>query len=170
MTAALSAEQLDLRQTVADLMAKRSPESEVRRLMATDAGYDPVVWSELAALGLLGLAIPEKFGGAGAQAAELGVVAEQTGRALLCAPFLSTAVLTPYLLLALGDDDENAVVLPRIAAGDLIAREAGCFVGDHTGSAFRYNAPRPSQASLICATPGLAPLILERVRHMGARN
>lgn len=124
MTAALSSEQLDLRQTVADLMAKRSPESEVRRLMATDAGYDPAVWSELAALGLLGLAIPEEFGGAGAQAAELGVVAEQTGRALLCAPFLSTAVLTPYLLLALGDDDENAVVLPRIAAGDLIATVA----------------------------------------------
>ena len=124
MTAALSSEQLDLRQTVADLMAKRSPESEVRRLMATDAGYDPAVWSELAALGLLGLAIPEEFGGSGAQAAELGVVAEQTGRALLCAPFLSTAVLTPYLLLALGDDDENAVVLPRIAAGDLIATVA----------------------------------------------
>lgn len=124
MTAALSSEQLDLRQTVADLMAKRSPESEVRRLMATDAGYDPAVWSELAALGLLGLAIPEEFGGAGAQAAELGVVAEQTGRALLCAPFLSTAVLTPYLLLALGDDDENAAILPRIAAGDLIATVA----------------------------------------------
>ena len=124
MTAALSSEQLDLRQTVADLMVKRSPESEVRRLMATDAGYDPAVWSELAALGLLGLAIPEEFGGAGAQAAELGVVAEQTGRALLCAPFLSTAVLTPYLLLALGDDDENAAILPRIAAGDLIATVA----------------------------------------------
>lgn len=57
-----------------------------------------------------------------------------------------------------------------VAAGDLIAREAGCFVGDHTGAGFRYNRARPSQASLICATPALAPLILERVGHIGARN
>ena len=55
-----------------------------------------------------------------------------------------------------------------VAAGDLIAREAGCFVGDHNGEAFRYNRVRPSQASLICATPALAPLILARVGHMGA--
>ena len=57
-----------------------------------------------------------------------------------------------------------------VAAGDLIAREAGCFVGDHTGEGFRYNRARPSQASLICATPALAPLILARVQHMGAGN
>ncbi|WP_293677278.1 3'(2'),5'-bisphosphate nucleotidase CysQ [uncultured Phenylobacterium sp.] len=57
-----------------------------------------------------------------------------------------------------------------VAAGDLIAQEAGCFVGDHTGVAFRYNQARPSQASLICATPALAPLILARVSHIGARS
>ncbi|MBU3707026.1 MAG: acyl-CoA dehydrogenase [Mycobacterium sp.] len=124
MVAALSPEQLDLRQAVADLMAKRSPESEVRRLMAADAGYDPAGWAELAAMGLLGLAVPEEFGGAGAGSAELAVVAEQMGRALLCAPFLSTAVLTPYLLLALNDETECATVLPRIAAGELITTVA----------------------------------------------
>jgi myo-inositol-1(or 4)-monophosphatase len=53
-----------------------------------------------------------------------------------------------------------------VAAGDLIAREAGCFVGDHRGDVFRFNRPRPSQASLICATPALAPLILARFRPM----
>lgn len=57
-----------------------------------------------------------------------------------------------------------------VAAGDLIASEAGCFVGDHTGAAFRYNRARPAQASLICAAPALAPLILERVRHIGQPN
>jgi myo-inositol-1(or 4)-monophosphatase len=57
-----------------------------------------------------------------------------------------------------------------VAAGDLIATEAGCFVGDHTGAAFRYNRARPAQASLVCAAPALAPLILERVRHIGQPN
>jgi acyl-CoA dehydrogenase len=124
MSNALSPEQLALRDAVADLLAKRSPESEVRRLMAEESGYDATLWAELAAMGLLGLAIPEEFGGAGAGSAELAVVSEQMGAALLCAPYLSTAVLTPYLLAALGDSDECAAVLPRVANGELITTVA----------------------------------------------
>ncbi len=124
MSAMFTEQQSDLRGVVADLMAKRSPEDQVRRLMADDTGYDPGVWAELAAMGLLGLTIPEEFGGAGAGAAELAVVSEQMGRALLCAPYLSAAVLTPYLLLALGDPAENAEALPQIAAGELLATVA----------------------------------------------
>lgn len=53
-----------------------------------------------------------------------------------------------------------------LAAADLIAREAGGRVGDHIGRPFAYNAPVPVQPSLVCAAPGLAPLILQRVRHI----
>lgn len=57
-----------------------------------------------------------------------------------------------------------------LAAADLIATEAGAFVGDHRGETFRYNRPSPVQASLVCTTPALAPLILDRVRHIGSGN
>ena len=124
MSTGLTREQTDLLDAVGDLLAKRSPESEVRRLMETESGYDAALWAELAGMGLLGLVIPEEFGGAGAGAADLAVVCEQMGRALLCAPYLSTAVMTPYLLAALGDTGECAEVLPKIAAGDLIATVA----------------------------------------------
>ena len=83
---------------------------------------------------------------------------------------------TAYRMCLVASGEFDAAVAPvrksdwDVAAGDLIAREAGCFVGDHTGGEFRYNRARPSQASLICATPALAPLILERVRHMGPAN
>ncbi|AKK25652.1 acyl-CoA dehydrogenase family protein [Mycobacterium sp. EPa45] len=120
----LTTEQRDLADAVTDLLAKRSPEAEVRRLMATDTGYDPAVWSELAGMGLLGLAIPEEFGGSGVGAVEVGLVMEAMGRTLLCAPYLSTAVLTTALLAALGDSSEQAEVLPRIAAGELITTVA----------------------------------------------
>ena len=50
----------------------------------------------------------------------------------------------------------ESVVYELNREGASIAREAGCFVGDHTGAGFRYNLARPSQASLICATPALA--------------
>ena len=53
-----------------------------------------------------------------------------------------------------------------LAAADLIASEAGAYVGDHTGHPFAYNRAVPVQRSLVCAAPALAPLILERVRHI----
>ena len=49
-----------------------------------------------------------------------------------------------------------------VAAGCLIAEEAGARVTDHRGRAFRFNRADPWQASLVCAAPALHPLILRR--------
>ncbi len=117
----VSEEQRALRSAVGDLMARHCGETEVRALMATDTGLDHQVWHELAAMGLTGLLIGEEYGGAGAGPVEMGIAMEQMGRALLVSPFLSTAVLVPGLLAEAGDAAECAAVLPRIAAGDLIA-------------------------------------------------
>ena len=75
-------------------------------------------------MGLTGLLIDEQYGGAGAGPVEMGIAMEEMGRALLVSPFLSTAVLVPSLLAEAGDAAECAAVLPRIAAGDLIASVA----------------------------------------------
>jgi alkylation response protein AidB-like acyl-CoA dehydrogenase len=118
---AISEEQRALRGAVADLMARHSSEAQVRTLMVTDTGLDPKLWHELAAMGLTGLLIGEEYGGAGASPVEMGIAMEEMGRALLVSPFLSTAVLVPSLLAEAGDAAECAAVLPRIAAGELIA-------------------------------------------------
>jgi len=121
---AVSDEQRALRDAVADLMTRHSSEAQVRTLMATDTGLDPKVWQDLAAMGLTGLLITEEYGGAGAGPVEMGIAMEEMGRVLLVSPFLSTAVLVPSLLAAAGDAAECAAVLPRIAAGELIASVA----------------------------------------------
>jgi alkylation response protein AidB-like acyl-CoA dehydrogenase len=118
---AVSEEQRALRSAVADLMARHSSEAQVRTLMATETGLDPKVWQDLATMGLTGLLIGEEYGGAGAGPVEMGIAMEEMGRVLLVSPFLSTAVLVPSLLAEAGDAAECAAVLPRIAAGDLIA-------------------------------------------------
>jgi alkylation response protein AidB-like acyl-CoA dehydrogenase len=43
----------------------KSSVTDVRALLASDAGYDPAVWQEMVGLGWLGLAIPEAYGGPG---------------------------------------------------------------------------------------------------------
>ncbi|GLW64272.1 acyl-CoA dehydrogenase [Actinomadura rubrobrunea] len=112
----------ELRDTLRRFFADASPSARVRRLMATDEGYDPRIWAQMAGqLGLQGLAVPERFGGAGYGMRELAVVMEEMGRALVCAPFLSSVVLAGYALLGSGDEDAARDLLPGIADGSAIA-------------------------------------------------
>ena len=121
----VSAEQDELRQVVRAFLGRHSAEPQVRALMATDLGYDPAVWRRMGGeLGLQGLAVPEKYGGSGFGPVELGVVFEEAGRALLCAPLLSSAGLAASVLLACDDEDVRADVLPRIARGWSVATVA----------------------------------------------
>ena len=94
MNFAFSEEQEELRKVAADFLTNKSSEAEVRRLMETEDGYDPAVWSQMAEqLGLQGLAIPEEFGGSGYSYVALCAILEEMGRRLLFAPLFSTLAL-----------------------------------------------------------------------------
>ncbi|MEI2705676.1 MAG: acyl-CoA dehydrogenase family protein [Ilumatobacteraceae bacterium] len=122
MNFAFTEEQDELRKTVRQFLESKSPETAVREQMETEAGFDPAVWSQMGEqMGLQGLAIPEEFGGSGYGYIELGIVLEEMGRALLCAPFFSTVVLAANTLLHSGDDAAKAAHLPGIASGETIA-------------------------------------------------
>ncbi|MBW8485465.1 acyl-CoA dehydrogenase family protein [Actinomadura parmotrematis] len=114
-------EQRELRGTLRRFLADRSPGGEVRRLMAAPEGHDPEVWALMAEqLGLQGLAVAEEHGGAGYGTAELAVVFEEMGRALLCSPFLATTVAAAAVA-ACGDAAFQAGALPGLADGTTIA-------------------------------------------------
>jgi alkylation response protein AidB-like acyl-CoA dehydrogenase len=121
MNFAFSEEQEELRTAVHRFLQEKSPETEVRRLMETEDGYDPAVWSQMAdQLGLQSLIIPEEFGGSGFSYVELIVVLEEMGNALLCAPFFSTVALAANALLTSGDDAAKKEFLPGLASGQTI--------------------------------------------------
>lgn len=125
MNSALSEEQEELGQLVRTFLRDKSPESEVRRLMETDEGYDPAVWRQMAEqVGLQGLIIPEEFGGSGFGFLELAVVLKEMGAALLCAPYFSTVALTATALLHSSDAAAKKQHLPGIATGETIATTA----------------------------------------------
>jgi alkylation response protein AidB-like acyl-CoA dehydrogenase len=102
----ISPEDADLlRDTVRAALVRLSGSTEVRAAMASAQGWDPAVWTRLAGeLGLPGLMLAPEFGGGGFGCAELGIVFEEAGAALLCAPLFGTAALAVPLLLALDDD------------------------------------------------------------------
>ena len=122
MDFAFSDEQEELRRTVRAFLADTSPETEVRRLMETPEGFDRTLWRRMGTeLGLQGLAVPEEYGGAGCGPVEVGVVMEESGRALLCAPYLSSTVLATTTLLRCADEDARKRLLPGLASGELVA-------------------------------------------------
>ena len=98
----ITAEQQDLRDAVRGLLGS--------------AGE--VAWPRLCReVGVAGLAIPVRYGGAGAGPAETGVVMEELGRDLACSPMLGSAVLAGQALLATGDEEACGRLLPVIADG-----------------------------------------------------
>ena len=121
MNFAFTEEQEQLRQFVRSFLEDKSPETAVREQMETDDGYDQAVWSQMAEqLGLQSLVIPEEYGGQGFTFVELGVVLEEMGRALLCAPFFS-GILASQAIIHSGDDEAKQAHLPGIASGQTIA-------------------------------------------------
>ena len=122
MTFIPGADAEELRAVVRRFLGRRSTEAEVRRLMETDSGYDPAVWKQIASeLGLQGLIVPQRWGGSDASLVELGVVLEEMGRSLFCAPFYATVALAANTLLCLGDEAANDRYLPGVASGDTVA-------------------------------------------------
>jgi alkylation response protein AidB-like acyl-CoA dehydrogenase len=122
---AFSEEQEALRETVRKFMDDKSPSTEVRRLMETTEGYDPAVWNQMGQeMGLQGLHIPEAYGGQGFSFIELGIVLEEMGRVLLCAPYFSTVCLAANAILNAGTEDQKKDLLAGIAAGETIATVA----------------------------------------------
>jgi alkylation response protein AidB-like acyl-CoA dehydrogenase len=122
MNFAFSEEQEQLREAVRKFMEAKSPSSEVRRLMETTEGYDEAVWKQMAQeLGLQSLHLPEAHGGQGFTFVELGIVLEEMGRVLLCAPYFSTVVLAADAIMNAATEAQQGELLPGIASGETIA-------------------------------------------------
>jgi alkylation response protein AidB-like acyl-CoA dehydrogenase len=122
MNFAFSEEQEQLREAVRKFMEAKSPSWYVRRLMETTEGYDEAVWKQMAQeLGLQSLHLPEAHGGQGFTFVELGIVLEEMGRVLLCAPYFSTVVLAADAIMNAATDTQQGELLPGIASGETIA-------------------------------------------------
>jgi len=114
-------EQEEFRATLRRALEARSPPKEVRRLMASEAGFERDSWKKLnQELGLTAIHIPEAYGGGGFGFGELGIVLEEMGRNLLCAPYLSS-VLAASAILNAGSEADKKALLPGIASGDVTA-------------------------------------------------
>ena len=112
----LTSEQADLRAAVRGLLDRYPVGPEPDELA------EQRLWQRLCAeIGVAGLAIPERYGGAGAGPVEVHIVMEELGRSLTAAPMLGSAVMATQAVLKSGDDAACQRLLPGLADGSLTA-------------------------------------------------
>jgi alkylation response protein AidB-like acyl-CoA dehydrogenase len=119
-----SEEQQMLREMVRGLCGTAASLDSVRALEDDPIGYSPEFWGQLAELDLLGLMLPEEYGGSGMSAIEGAIVYEEFGRALAPSPHFVSSVLTAGAVLRAGSDEQKQALLPAIAKGEAIGTVA----------------------------------------------
>jgi alkylation response protein AidB-like acyl-CoA dehydrogenase len=119
-----SPEQEMLRETVRGVVATTSPLSVVRELEDDPTGYSPELWKQLAHLDLIGLQLPEEFGGSGMTTLETVVVYEEFGRAIAPSPHFVSSILSGGALARSGSTEQKQAWLPGIVSGEAVLTPA----------------------------------------------
>jgi len=115
-----SPEQEMLRQTVRDVLERHCPLAVVRAMEDDPVGYPAELWGQLGKLDLIGLLVPESFGGSGMTLVEGVALYEELGRALAPVPHLVSAVLCAGGLALAGSDEQQAGWLAKLGSGEAV--------------------------------------------------
>jgi alkylation response protein AidB-like acyl-CoA dehydrogenase len=120
MQLALSEEQEMLRTMARDFLTDKLPKTAVKEIEESETGYSAEMWQEMAGLGWMGLAFPDKYGGSDMSFLDLAILLEEMGRACLPGPYFSSVVLSGFTILDIGSEEQKAAYMPKIASGQKI--------------------------------------------------
>ncbi|MDF2463237.1 MAG: putative acyl-CoA dehydrogenase [Ramlibacter sp.] len=120
MDFSLNEEQRMLAELV-DRFVEKDYSFEARKASLRQAeGFSREQWRTLAATGLLGVNIPEAYGGMGGSPTDALVVMERFGSGLVVEPFVQNAVVAARLLAANGSESQKNRFFPALLAGETL--------------------------------------------------
>jgi len=120
MKLTLTEEQEMLKKTARDFLTDKCPTTFITQMEKSDTGYSRELWHQMADLGWIGLAFPEKYGGGDMNFIDLAVLLEEMGHACLPSPFFSTVVLGGLSILDFGSEEQKQEYLPKLINGEKI--------------------------------------------------
>ena len=115
-----------LQEVVTSVLARTSPRTDAvaHAEAAAAGGADTALWSKLSQdIGVVGLAVPEQWGGSGASFAETAVVFEQCGRWLTTVPLFGSWLAAEAIVRGENADAAQAWV-PALAEGSIVGAVA----------------------------------------------
>jgi alkylation response protein AidB-like acyl-CoA dehydrogenase len=119
----LSDEQREMQHSVERYFLEQCDSQRLHRAFDDTTDHDADLWKGLCDLGVLGIAIPESFGGMGLELIDLALVAEALGRVAAHVPFLGH-VLATMAIAQSGNASQRERWLPALATGELLATVA----------------------------------------------
>ncbi len=118
-----SEEQETIAKLARELFERRATPERLAELEAGENRYDAALWKELAAVDLLGVALPEAVGGSrvsGDGFVELGVLLAEVGSGVAPVPAYATLVLGADPIARHGSPEQQQRFLPGVVAGTRI--------------------------------------------------
>jgi len=105
------------------VLVRTCPMDEVRRCLE-EGGPSAATWRALAGLGVLGSAVPQRWGGSGGNALALAACAAELGWACATVPALASVYLATEALLMADDDALRERWLPGLTSGEVVGTVA----------------------------------------------
>ncbi len=118
-----TAEQEEAAALAAEILSDRTGLERLRAVEAAGDRFDAELWAELGSAGLLSLAIPEEYGGAGLGVIELCRVLVEVGRTVAPVP-LATHGACALAVAELGSADQRSLWLYGAATGERLLTAA----------------------------------------------
>lgn len=128
-----SEEQGLYRDMVRDVCAEHSTTRVVRDMENDPVGVPAGLWEKMKETGLLGMMLPEEYGGIGLNTVDRVVIFEELGRALAPGPFFVSSVMSALAILKGGSEEQKKTLLPAIGSGSLIVAPAWLEPGNGFG-------------------------------------
>jgi len=124
MDFAFSDEQTQIRELARKILEDRVTNEHLKAIEAERPVFDRELWRALAESNLLGVALPERFGGMDFGFLELALLLQEVGRAVAPVPAYATLCLGALPLSRWGSPAQQEAWLPGVAAGDTILTAA----------------------------------------------
>ncbi|MFM8376611.1 MAG: acyl-CoA dehydrogenase family protein [Phenylobacterium sp.] len=115
-----SDDQKQLQDQIRRFLTEKCTPAVVRAGLEGGEPFARDLYRGLAEMGVLGVAIPEAYGGVGLSHLELCLAAEELGRALAPVPVASSIYLAAEFLLQAGSEAQKKAWLPRLASGEAV--------------------------------------------------
>jgi alkylation response protein AidB-like acyl-CoA dehydrogenase len=109
-----------LKTTAASFLQQEYPKETLIELETTPTGVTPELFRKVAALGWLGIIIPEQYGGEGRPFTDAAVLFEELGRGPVPGPYFSSSILGALTVLHGGTEAQKQAILPQVTRGDTV--------------------------------------------------
>jgi 3-oxocholest-4-en-26-oyl-CoA dehydrogenase beta subunit len=122
--------QAELAALAKKIFTERTTAARLAEIESGDDRFDPALWADLAAAGILSAALPESLGGAGLSLLEQCSVLVEAGAAVAPVPYLASIVLGAGAIARFGTEEDQQVYAAPAGRGELILTAALLARGD----------------------------------------